>query len=533
MCLRLSRAIERWNDYQLTDTEIKTVALRFRRKQLGFIKGPRSALLISGALAVLLIGLLMWTSNEGARPSTSGSIFFYCAAGIKPPVHAAAEKYEQEYGIKIDLQYGGSGTLLSSLQVAQIGDIYLAADDSYIRIATEKGLAAESIPLAYLKPVIAVQKGNGKNIKGIADLLREDVSVALANPDAASVGKAVKKTLTKSGQWEKLKAATKVFKPTVMDVANDIRLGVVDAGILWDATVNQYTDHLESVPVPIFENNRKQVTVTILKSSKQPTAALRFARYLGARDRGLLEFKKRGYVPVEGDVWSERPNLMLFSGAMLRLAIDQSINRFEEREGCEVTRIYNGCGILVSQMKTGERPDAYFSCDISFMRDVKNLFHESEDISSNQMVLLVTKGNPKGIRELKDLTKPNLKVGMAHPEKSALGLLTVRMMKKAGVYEEFMNTRNLVVDSATGDFLVNQIRTGSLDAVIVYRSNAVNVLEHLEVIPIDLPTAFAVQPYAVGRNSDHKYLMGRLLEAVKSAESKERFLSVGFKWEAN
>ena len=77
------------------------------------------------------------------------------------------------------------------------------------------------------------------------------------------------------------------------------------------------------------------------------------------------------------------------------------------------------------------------------------------------------------------------------------------------------------------------IRTGSLDAVIVYRSNAVNVLEHLEVVPIELPTAFAVQPYAVGKNSDHKYLMGRLLEAVKSAESKERFLSVGFEWKAN
>ena len=68
---------------------------------------------------------------------------FYCAAGMKPPVAKIAEQYEKEYGVKINIIYGGSGTLLNNLEVAQKGDLYLAADYSYIDIAREKNLLAE------------------------------------------------------------------------------------------------------------------------------------------------------------------------------------------------------------------------------------------------------------------------------------------------------------------------------------------------------------------------------------------------------
>jgi hypothetical protein len=43
----------------------------------------------------------------------------------------------------------------------------------------------------------------------------------------------------------------------------------------------------------------------------------------------------------------------------------------------------------------------------------------------------------------------------------------------------------------------------------------------------------AVQPIAVGRDSSHKQLMQRLMERIKSAESKQRFESFGFTWQVN
>ena len=46
--------------------------------------------------------------------------------------------------------------------------------------------------------------------------------------------------------------ASVVNKPTVNDVANDVALGCVDTGFVWDATVRQ-TDTLETVPAKAIE----------------------------------------------------------------------------------------------------------------------------------------------------------------------------------------------------------------------------------------------------------------------------------------
>jgi ABC-type molybdate transport system substrate-binding protein len=213
---------------------------------------------------------------------------------------------------------------------------------------------------------------------------------------------------------------------------------------------------------------------------------------------------------------------------MLRPAIEDTLRDFEQREGMRITTVYNGCGILTAQMRAGERPDGYFSCDVSFMTTVADLYVDPVVISDNEMLMLVAKGNPKGIRSLADLTRPSLAVGVAHPEKSAMGALTKRLLQAAGLFEAVQD--NIKLESPTGDFLVNQIRTGSLDVVVVCRSNAANVREHLDVVPIDHPLAKATQPYAVGQGTAFPNLMRRLQTALESARSRERFEEVGFNW---
>src|SRR5205814_9864728 len=106
------------------------------------------------------------------------------------------------------------------VELIRKGDLFIAADDSYVQLARQKGLAAESIPLARQVPVLAVAKGNPSKIGSIADLLRPDVKVCQANPDAAAVGKLVRQALEKKGSWAPLKEKTLVFKPTVNEVAN-------------------------------------------------------------------------------------------------------------------------------------------------------------------------------------------------------------------------------------------------------------------------------------------------------------------------
>ena len=196
--------------------------------------------------------------------------------------------------------------------------------------------------------------------------------------------------------------------------------------------------------------------------------------------------------------------------------------------------MYNGCGVLVAQMKTGNLPEAYFSCDVSFMRDVQEHFDPAVIFSRNAMVLVVQKGNPKNIRTLEDLTRPGLKIGLGHPTNSALGALTDRMLVKLGLRDKVYASGSTVIHTDAGHMLINQLRTGSLDACVVYRSNALSNAEnpalHLDVIDLNLPEAIATQPFAVARRGSHRYLMQRLLDAIAAEETKQQFLSLGFEW---
>jgi molybdenum ABC transporter molybdate-binding protein len=483
-------------------------------------------LILSAVLAVaLVIGLYLLQRPNPGKPAEQ--LVVYCAAGLKPPVEQIARDYEQASGTRVELQYGGSGTLLSNLRVAARGDLFIAADESYLDLARTNHLVAETIPLARMTPVIGVRKGNPKQIRSLEDLLRKDVDVALANPEAAAIGRTTRALLESAGFWEQASAQAVVLKPTVNDLANDLKLGTADASILWDAVVNQYPE-LEAVSVASGQAHRQQVAVGVLAASEHPTAALRFARYLGARDRGLKTFEQEGYPPVSGDVWARVPKVVLYSGGVNRIAIDETINRFEAREGVEVTRIYNGCGILVSQIKAGQRPDAYLACDVTFLDQVNTLFGPSTELSETDIVLLVTQGNPKDLHTLKDLVAPGLKLGVANAKQSTLGDLTERLLRSEGIYDAVM--ANVRVQTPTADLLVNDLRTGSLDAVVVYEANTSQVRDSLDVIHLDLPGAKAIQPYAVGQSSDHPRLMERLLSAIRTPESQERYGEVGFRW---
>ena len=457
-------------------------------------------------------------------------LVLHCAAGLRKPVAEIARAYTAEVGQPVRLNYGPSGGLEVALEVAG-GDLYLPADVSYIESTRKKGLTEESIPAAYLFGGIAVAKGNPARIESLSDLAKPGVKVVLANPEAA-VGKFTRKVLAAAGLETSIVANVIVTKPTVNEVTEAVELGLADAGIVWDAVAAQYSN-VDFVHVPEFDAKRKEASIAVLTSSSNPTAALRFARFLTASDRGLPFFAKHGFKIGAGDKWAPTPRLTFFSGSMLRPAIEKQLAAFQKREGVEVSVIFEGCGTLVSQMKAGAKPDAYFSCDTKFLDMVQDRFAPGTIVTSNQMVFLVPKGNPKQIDDLANLAKRRLKIGIAHPEKSALGDLTIGLLKRLGLHEALEASGNIEIYASKGDDLVNLMQIGALDAAIVYRSNAnasPPILENCDIVDIDDPDAFATQPFAISLKSDFPHLSKRLQEALTGNAGKTSFLKYGFSW---
>ena len=475
-------------------------------------------------------------SQEGETPQ-SKELFMYCAAGMRYAMEKVVAQYEEETGVLVRLQYGGSNTLLNQLEVNQTGDLYLAGDDSYIRLAQEKGLAVEAIPVALMKPVIAVPVDNPKNIHTIDDLLRDDVKVALGDPGAAAIGKKCKRLLSASGQWRQLEEqVTKsgVFKPTVNDVANAIKLGSVDAGVIWDSTVAQYAE-LRPVAVPELDAGLATIEITVVKNSKNPTAALIFARYLTARDKGLEIFRATGFDVLDGDAWDEAPEITFFAGAVNRAALEPVIKEFERREGVTVNTRFDGCGMLTSTMRgirsgqAGSFPDVYMACDVYYLKVVEELFQDSVNVSDTDIVVVTQKGNPKAIKSIKDLAKPGVRVVLGQPEKCTIGVLSKRLLESENLsYESLKSTGNLVNQTTSSALLIPQITTGAADVVLAYRTDTRSEASRLNVVELDSHLAKAIQPFSIAKSSKYKQLGHRLYETI--ARSRDKFESRGFNW---
>ncbi len=507
-------------------------------------------LMLLGAVSLVILLTAMLRQSGPGNDKTVQPLKVYCAAGLRGPMEKIADQYRREYGVEINLQFGGSNSLLNQIEVNKFdtGDLFLAADGIYTEQAVAKGLAAETIPVAAMQVVVVVKKGNPLKITSLDDLVREEITVSVPDPDQAAVGMAAKKLLMElpingTNRWQQLEqqvTRSGVFKPTVNDVANDVKIGAADAGVIWDflAASPGFRSDLEIVPLPELQGEGSLVQIAVLKSSLQPTAALRFARYMTASDRGMAEFKEAGLTPAESDQWEERPSITFFCGAVNRRVVDQLIREFSEREGVEVNTIYDGCGTLTGRMKTieGQRtdlgfPDVYMACDRYYLDNVADWFQEAANVSSAEIVIVVPKGSNK-VTALADLVKPGIRVAIGEPDQCTIGALTRRLLVNEGLYDSLKKKQTdpneVVVEKPSSALLIPDVLSGHADAAVAYITDTLSNREQIDIVHIGSSQNMAIQPLSIARTSAHKVLVRRLYNRITG--SPEAFRNAGFEF---
>ncbi len=508
--------------------------IRQRRARLNF-----QVFLVAALLASIgLIGLLVFGNPKRmASKRVVRTIQLLAAAGLREPIEEIAGRYEAECGVKVDIQFGGSNSLLSLIKVDRLStpDLLLVADESYTQQAVESNLAREVLSIAVQRPCIIVQKDSALQIRSVDDLIVSGRRLSIGNPDQAAIGKAVREALRKiptadgSNQWQRLELQVSqhgVFKPTVNEVANDVRIGAVDAGIVWNATVASpaFKESLRVIELPELSSESEIVSMAVLSSSIQPTEALKFARYVSARNRGLEVFRSHGLEVKEGDDWAVRPEINFFCGAVNRRVIEPILEKFQEREGVVVNTVYDGCGILTGRMKTIQNqdqslgfPDLYMACDRFYLDNVKQWFQEDIDISDIEIVMVVPKGATL-ISSPMDLLKPGIRVAIGQPDQCTIGALTKRILDRDGIYELLMQKQldpgETVVEKSSSALLVPDVLTGHVDAAIAYLSDVMPNREKVDIVHFPAGNNVAVQPLSVASNSRHKQLLRRFYDAV-------------------
>ncbi|MCJ7656527.1 MAG: molybdate ABC transporter substrate-binding protein [Candidatus Atribacteria bacterium] len=244
----------------------------------------------------ILIGILLfWASFAYATEE----LFFFCGSAVAVPMREIINNYEQEKGIKVNAIYGGSGTLLSQMELTKKGDVYLCGSPDYINIGVRRKLLIEETDkiVSYLIPAIIVPKENPKNIQKLGDLAKKDIRVGIGNPETVCLGLYTVELLEYNNLLEKVLPNVVVFAKSCEDTATLSVLKTVDAIIGWDVFESwnprevkwikideKQIPRISTIPIaiPVFVNNRK--------------LSEDFINYVLSSEKGGKIFKKWGYI---------------------------------------------------------------------------------------------------------------------------------------------------------------------------------------------------------------------------------------------
>ncbi len=240
--------------------------------------------------------------SSGAAEASSSSkkeINIFCAAGVKPAIDESAKIFGQKYGIKLNINYGGTGEVLSNMIVSQTGDLYIAAEQRYMQTAKKKGVINGSMPIssvAYMIPVIGVVKGNPLNIQSLQDLTRPGVRVAVTRTETTALGLIVPEILQRAHVLDAVQPNIVTTAPQVNAIVTMMIMRQVDAGIIWHHFGTTNSSDIEIIWIPAeFIPDVGEVQVAISSYSEEPQSAQKYIEFLSSAE-GKAIFVKYGYL---------------------------------------------------------------------------------------------------------------------------------------------------------------------------------------------------------------------------------------------
>ena len=228
--------------------------------------------------------------KEGALEA---SIKIYAGAGLRPALTELADQFERKTGRECEIDYGGSGMIISRAQEDNQADLFIPGDVWYVdRLNELTGKIQQKTTLSYFVPTIIVQKGNPKKIKGLSDFARKDIRIALGNPQACQIGRLCVEILANAGLDAKGMPAK--YSLTVNELAVWVKMKDVDASIVWDAIAANVKQDTDMIEIPKDTNEISTVVAGLLKTSQHPEAAREFLTFI-ASPEGQKILQDKGY----------------------------------------------------------------------------------------------------------------------------------------------------------------------------------------------------------------------------------------------
>ncbi|MEW8956351.1 molybdate ABC transporter substrate-binding protein [Clostridium sp.] len=257
--------------------------------------------------AIMIMGVFVGCNNgkeakvQEDKPKVEAkkeekTLLVYSGAGLKKPMEEIAKIFEKDNNVKIEYNYAGSAQLLSQLELSKKGDVFIVGSMDTYNSAKENGLVLDNKTVAYHTPVIAVPKGNPKNIKSLEDMAKEGVKVLLGDEKANAVGK-TSQDIIKKNNLPGINNNAIAKTATVSEMVTPLKEGKGDAAIVTADSVYGNKD-IETIKIPEDKNVDQILPIATVESSKEKELANKFVDFVSSKE-GKSIFEKYGFKPVQ------------------------------------------------------------------------------------------------------------------------------------------------------------------------------------------------------------------------------------------
>lgn len=265
---------------------------------------------VSIVLAGLVLSMVLLPACS--RSHTTPRLVVFAAAGGKPAIDEICQKFEEQHQINVQTSYGGGGEILSKMMLAKSGDIYVAPEQRFMETAQAKeAINPQTIKtIAYVVPVIAVKKGNPKQIHSLADLANQRIRLAITRPETTLLGKYAPEIFRKTDLEEAIMKNVVTYASDPNNLLTMLIMGQVDAGIIWHFYGTLASDKIDTIFIaPEQLTGIGEMKIAVSAYSRDSKLAQQFIEF-AASSAGKTIFKKYGYFIEAEEIkrhWKEFP----------------------------------------------------------------------------------------------------------------------------------------------------------------------------------------------------------------------------------
>jgi len=264
-------------------------------------------------LVLFLAGLLILIPIGGCAQGEQKTITAFCGSASKPAIEEAAQAFEDKTGIKVYLNFSGSGTMLAQMKISKSGDLYIPGTPDYMLIAERDGVVdPQSVKtVAYLVPAILVPHGNPKNIQSLSDLAKPGIEVGLGNPEAVCLGLYAYEILEYNNVLEDVGRNVVTYAESCSKTASLVALKSVDAIIGWRVFSKWNPDTTDVVYLKPEQIPRlAYIPAAISTFTEDRKSAQKFIDFL-VSPQGQEIFGKWGYIATESEARKFAPDAQI------------------------------------------------------------------------------------------------------------------------------------------------------------------------------------------------------------------------------